>query len=48
MNPGLADGRHTALEGGVLDRVRVLGDDFEIPKDYGDENHKEGEKKGYY
>ncbi len=43
MNPGLTYGFHTALEGRVLDGVRLTGDNFKKSEDDGDD--KSGNSK---
>ena len=39
LDPCLADGLHTAFEGGILDGVGVIGDDFEKPEDNRNDYH---------
>ena len=46
MYPGLAYSFHSALKGGILYRVGIVGDNFEKPENDGDNNHYGTKKKG--
>ncbi len=48
LHPGLADGLHTAFEYGVLNRIGVIGDNFKISEDIGENYHYQAEKKDNY
>jgi len=46
LNPGLADGLHATLEGGILDGIGSMGDNSEKPEDNGKDNQENGKKEG--
>ena len=45
LYPGLADGFHPAFEDGTLNGIGIVGDDFSIAENNGENYHYQG--KGY-
>ena len=48
LDPGFPDGLHTAFEYGVLGWIGIVGNDFRVAENIGENDHYQAEEKDNY